>query len=216
MIYLKIILLLVLLLFVMKQPKLKKYSFDTKFNIYRSLMCLYFTLFSFENTINNITNGYNNPFNFKYDGFTDISTWFISYLLLDIIIMIWIKNTRWDLYLHHMWCLCSYIMAFYYDKIGFFFSFLLINEAISIVSGIDSLYMEDKELLKSKKCKLYRKYIIKYIRLPVWIIILLGSLYYINELPQLVYWNGILTSCLMIYLDKYWEKKCDKIINLNI
>lgn len=214
MIIIKIIVLFLFLIFVEKYPKLNNFSDETKFNFYRSLMCLFFTLYSFDNSINNLITGYMEPFDFKFKGFNDISEWFVSYLILDIGKMIWMKNKRWDLYIHHVWCLFSFMIAMYYNKIGFFHSFLLINEGISIVSGIDSMYLEEKELEKSRKCKVFRKNIIKYLRLPVWIIILLISLHKSHNVPTIMFWNGILTSCLMIWLDRYWEQKCDKVISL--
>ena len=214
MIIIKIIVLFFFLIFVEKYPKLTNFNQDTKFNFYSSLMCLFFSLYSFDNSINNLIDGYIEPFNFKFEGFDDISEWFVSYLILDIGKMAWMKNKRWDLYVHHVWCLFSYLIAMYYNKIGFFHNFLLINESISIVSGIDSMYMEENDMEKSKKCKIYRKNIIKYLRLPIWIITLLITLHHTHNIPDIMFWNGILSSCLMIWLDRYWEKKCDKVINL--
>jgi hypothetical protein len=176
-------------------------------------MCLFFSLYSFENTINNLVPGSLNPINYKFDGFTDISQWFVAYLTLDIGKMAWMKNTRWDLYVHHIWCLATYLMGFYYDKIGFFHNFVLITESISIVSGPDSMFIEEKSMDKSKSCKVYRKNIIKYIRRPVWIIALLLILRNANDIHPVLFWNAIVTLCLMIGLDIYWEKKCDKVIN---
>jgi hypothetical protein len=175
-------------------------------------MCLFFSLYSIDNTVNNLVEGYIEPFNFKYEGFNDISEWFMAYLILDIGKMAWMKNTRWDLYVHHIWCLASFGIAYYYDKIGFFHSFVLINEAISIISGIDSMYMEEKSMDKSKACKVYRKNIIKYLRLPIWIITLLMTLHHTHDVPNIMFWNGLISSVLMIWLDRYWEKKCDKVI----
>lgn len=203
------------LIFVEKYPKLNKYNTETKFNFYRSGMCMFFALYSMENTINNLVPGYLEPFDFKFSGFEDISQWFIAYLILDISKMAWMKNTRIDLYVHHGWCLISFLIAFYYNKVGFFHSFLLINEAISIVSGIDSQYLEDGDFAKSKKCKIYRKNIIKYVRLPIWITTLLMTLHHSHNVPDIMFWNGLISSGLMIWLDRYWEKKCDKVIDLN-
>ncbi len=213
MIIIKIIVLFLFLLFVEKYPKLTKFNQDTRFNFYRSLMCLFFSLYSLDNTVNNLISGYIEPFDYKFEGFEDISQWFVSYLILDIGKMAWMKNTRWDLYVHHIWCLASYLIAMYYNKIGFFHSFLLINEAISIVGGIDSMFMEEKDMDKSKKCKVYRKNIIKYLRLPIWIITLLMTLHHTHDVPDIMFWNGLISSCLMIWLDRYWEKKCDKVID---
>jgi len=74
--------------------------------------------------------------------------------------------------------------------------------------------MEEKDMEKSKQCKLYRKNVIKYLRLPVWIITLLVTLHQSHKLPTIMFWNGILTSGLMIWLDRFWEQKCDKVIGL--
>ena len=214
MIIIKIIVLFLFLLFVEKYPKLSNFSSDTKFNFYRSLMCLFFSLYSLDNTVNNLVSGYIEPFDYKFEGFEDISQWFVSYLILDIGKMAWMKSTRWDLYVHHLWCLSTYLIGMYYDKIGFFYSFVLISEAISIVGGIDSLYMEEKAMDKSKTCKIYRKNIIKYLRLPIWIITLLIILHHKHNIPDLIFWNGLISSGLMIWLDRYWEQKCDKVIDM--
>jgi hypothetical protein len=214
MIKIKIIVLFLFLLFVENYPKVKKFSVNTKFNIYRSLMCLFFTLYSIENTVNNLFNGIIEPYDFKYKGFTDISEWFLSYLVLDIGKMIWIKNTRLDLYLHHIAVLITFSAGFYYNKIGFIYSFGLINEILSVLSGIDSIYIEEKLTEESKKCKFYRKNIIKYIRRPIWLIMLLITLYNKNNLPIFIFCNHLIGSIFIIILDIYWERKCNKIIEL--
>lgn len=193
-------------------PQLKQYKFETKFNCYRSLMCIYFSFASFDNTANNLISGYFEPF-FNNESFLEITEIFTAYLLVDIFKMILSKNTRWDLYVHHIWCLIGFVGAQYYELCGFIFSFLLINESISIVSGIDSIFMEDNEMDKSLICKKYRKYIIKYLRLPIWITVLLLILRESHNVPDFIFWYGILTSVIMIYLDTYWEKKCTNIIN---
>lgn len=210
----RIIVLFLFLLFVENYPKLDSYSPDTKFNFYRSLICMFFSLYALDNTLNNLVEGYNNPYDFKTEGFTDIAKWFVAYIILDIGKMIWMKNKRWDLYVHHAWCLIAYCLGFYYDKIGFMASFMLIAESISIVSGVDSKFMEDKDMDKSKLCKIYRKNIIKYIRQPLWIFCLLVTLHHASNLPNAMFWNSLVSSLILMGLDRYWEKKCDKIIEL--
>lgn len=194
-------------------PQLTKYNNNTKFNIYRSLMCLYFTLYSLENSINNIILGYNQPFHFSTPKIKDITRWFVAYITFDLIKMILDKNKRIDLYIHHIWCLGSVLLGKYYGNCSYFYNFLLINEAISIVSGIDKIAIEKGNMYESMKYKIYRKNIIKYLRLPIWIITLLITLRYTHKIPKIIWWNGILTSLIMINLDRYWEKKCDKVIN---
>jgi hypothetical protein len=189
-----------------------QFTKETQFNCYRSLVCIYFTFTSLKNTIMNIEM-IQEPFDMKSDDFTDISIWFILYLLFDILIMIHQKNKRVDLYIHHVYCIVTYGMALYYDKIGFIFNFLLICEAISIVNGLDSIYLEKGDMMNSINCKIYRKNVIKYLRLPIWISLLLFILYHNEIIDPIIFWNGLVSSIMLIGLDIYWEEKCNKIIN---
>ena len=213
MLIIKIITLFLFSEFIENYKKLEIYSIETKFNIYRSLMCIYFSLYSLEISINYLPEAYGLPFDFTNDEIGDIQNWFIAYLILDIEKMIITGNKRWDLYVHHIWCLISFWIAQSYDKLGYFHIFLLINESISIVSGIDSIYLEENKKYESMLCKKYRKNIIKFVRLPIWILVLLTTLHHRKDLPDIMFWNGLLTSVLMIGLDCYWEGKCDKVIN---
>jgi hypothetical protein len=192
---------------------LQKYKQETRFNVYRSLMCLYFSLYSLEITINNFTQAVPSNIDLINDETIDITQWFEAYLILDIEKMILSGNTRWDLYLHHIWCLVSFLIAKFYDKCGYLHVFLLINESISIVSGLDSMYLEDDKKYQSMVCKKIRKSLIQYVRFPIWILVILITYYRMNQLPSLLFWNSILTPALMIFLDKYWEGKCQKVID---
>jgi hypothetical protein len=64
----------------------------------------------------------------------------------------------------------SFFIAQYYDKLGYFHVFLLINEAISIVSGVDSIFLEENKKYESMLCKKYiqKSYcvIIQHLRAP--------------------------------------------------
>jgi len=213
MLIIKIITLFLFSEFIENYEKLEKYNIETKFNVYRSLMCIYFSLYSLEISINNFSDAYGIPFDFKSEETLEIQDWFIAYLILDLEKMIILGNTRWDLYVHHIWCLVSFWIAQSYDKCSYFHVFLLINECISIVSGVDSIYLEENKKYESMLCKKYRKNIIKYIRLPVWIMVLLTTIHHRKDLPSIMFWNGLLTSVLMIGLDRYWESKCNQTIN---
>ena len=208
----KIIVLFIFSLFVENYPNMKKYSNETKFNMYRSLLCLYFTLYAFDNLINNFGN-ISDPFTNNNNIYSDISEWFNAYLLLDIIKMIMIKNTRLDLYIHHAIAIIIININLYYNKIGFLGNMLLINEIISIVSGIDSIYIEENKLDESRKCKIFRKNIIKYIRIPIWIIGILIIIYNKNNFSSLLLLFYLLFTFIFILLDNYWLYKCDKVIN---
>lgn len=192
---------------------MNKYKTETKFNVYRSLMCIYFSLYSLEISINNFDEAYGLPFDYKNDDINNLSEWFESYLLLDIEKMIVTGNNRLDLYVHHVWCLVSFWIAKYYNKCGYFHIFLLFNEIISVPSGIDSIYLEEGKHYESMLCKKFRKIIIKNVRLPIWIIVFITTIHHRHDVPSIMFWNGILTPLLMIYLDNYWLGKCQKVID---
>ena len=209
----KILLLYLFWKFVDKFPKLQKYSVDTRFSIYRSLMCLFFTLYSLQNSINHFVNGFNDTFNFKSHDFDDILTWFLAYIIFDLIKMMISKNRRMDLLIHHLFFI---IVSFLYsinDKICYFGSFILLAESISIFSGADKMAMEKNNMIESKDYKVYRKIIIKYLRIPIWITTLLLNLKNTKKIPKILWYLNIFMSLFMIKMDKFWETKCDKIIN---
>lgn len=209
----KFLILLVIWNIVKLNPNLMNYNEKIQFNMYRSLMCLSFTLLSLYTTLKHLKLGFNFPFKYHTSDFNEMHDLFIAYLIFDIIKMVLDKEKRVDLYIHHLWCFGSFLIAKYYNHAGMFHSFILFNEIISVVSGIDGIAMNDNNMEESLKYKKIRKNIIKYIRLPIWIILLIFVIKYTNRVPKLLWYNGILTTFIMIFLDRYWEKKCDKVIN---
>lgn len=210
--YIKILVLFIFWKIIKIHPKFKEYKKETAFSVYRSLMCLFFMLYSLENMINNFKDLFVSPLQ-QRDSYSDISEWFIVYLIMDVIKMIINKNTRIDLYIHHIWCLISIILAKMCGQCGPIHNLVLINEAISIVSGIDLMAMEDNRMKESYYYKLYRRNIIRYLRLPIWIVGLLFVIRHTHKINSLVWWNSVLSSFIMIGLDHYWEKKCNKVVN---
>jgi len=213
MIVIKIFILIIFWNILKTFPPLLNYSENTKFSIYRSLICLILAGFSLQNSFNHFHKGFIDPFTYNHSDLTEIHNVFIAYIIFDLIKISFEKSKRIDLYIHHFWCLGSFLLAKHYGHCGYFHSLLLFNEVISIVSGIDSMAMEDKELIVSAKCKKFRKIIIQYFRLPIWISLFLVVLKFTPKLPTIIWWNGVLTIILMVILDRYWEKKCDKVIN---
>lgn len=209
----QIIILYIFFFIVKHEPHMINYKDETQFNMYRSLMCISFAILSLYNTINNFSLGFNNPFKYHNNDYNMISNLFISYIIIDLFHMGVTKNKRFDLYIHHIWCLISFFLAQHYNHCGFFHNFLLFSEIISIVSGIDSIYREEGDDYNSMLCKKFRKNIIKYIRLPIWIILFLFTIKYMNKIPRILFYNGLISSVIMLCLDRYWEKQCDKIIN---
>ena len=195
-------------------PVLSKYNNDVKFNYYRSLMCLTFTIVGLNILTNHFTEGFRHPFSYLHKHMVEAYHLFFGYLIVDIIKMIASKNTRIDLYIHHILCIGSLIISHHVNKFGYIHCIILICEIISIISGIDSMAMNDNNKIISYKSKKFRKYIIKYVRIPIWIIALLFTIKYTNKISNYLWYNGIILSISMIYLDKYWENKCDTIINM--
>jgi hypothetical protein len=210
--YIKLVVLFIFWKIIKRHPKFKDYKKETVFSMYRSLMCLFFMLYSLENLICNFTDLLNCPTK-ERDCYQNITEWFIVYLIMDIVKMILEKNTRVDLYLHHIWCLISVVLGKYYNNAGAIFNLVLINEAISVVSGADSMAMEDNNMKESYYYKLYRRNIIRYLRLPIWILGLLIVLRHTDKINSSVWWNSVLSSFVMIGLDHYWEKKCNKVVD---
>jgi hypothetical protein len=210
--YIKLVVLFIFWKIIKRHPKFKDYKKETVFSVYRSLMCLFFMLYSLENLICNFKDLFNCPI--KERGcYENITEWFLVYLIMDMGKMILEKNTRIDLYIHHIWCFISVGLGKYYNNSGAIFNLVLINEAISIVSGVDSMAMEDNNMKESYYYKLYRRNIIRYLRLPVWILGLLIVIRHTNKLSSPVWWNSVLSSFVMIGLDHYWEKKCNKVVD---
>ncbi len=210
--YIKLVVLFIFWKIIKRHPKFKDYKKETIFSVYRSLMCLFFMLYSLENLICNFTDLFNCPT--KERGcYENITEWFIVYLIMDIGKMILEKNTRIDLYIHHIWCLISVVLGKYCNNAGAIFNLVLINEAISIVSGVDSMAMEDNNMKESYYYKLYRRNIIRYLRLPIWILGLLIVVRHTDKINSVVWWNSVLSSFVMIGLDHYWEKKCNKVVD---
>ena len=81
----RIILLYCLWIFIKYFPALKKYDSQIKFNVYRSVMCIYFATYSIYNTVNNFSNGMNFPFRYNNQEINDIINWFLAYLIFDLI-----------------------------------------------------------------------------------------------------------------------------------
>ena len=210
--YIKIIVLFIFWKIIKNHPKLKEYKPETAFSVYRSLMCLFFMLFALENLINNFTDLFNQPYTNR-ECYSDITSWFIVYLIMDVLKMILDKNTRIDLYIHHIWCLFVVVSFKYFGISCSIVNLILINEAISIVSGLDLMAMEDNKMKESYYYKVYRKSIIRYIRLPIWILGLLFTIRHTHQSKPILWWISTFTCFLMIGMDHYWEKKCDKVIN---
>lgn len=195
-------------------PYLKKYDIKLKFNIYRSIMCTYFVVKSLE-FLKNENNILQNCFKFN-SSLEPLIILFSSYIIIDIIYTLLRTNKRFDLLLHHLVVLIIIIIGYKNKLVGNIFPILLLNEAISIVSGFDSVELNCKKFKQSVLFKKIRKYIILFIRLPIWFF-MIYQLIKDNELVS----NNIIKvivlsiNIIMIILDFYWFNKCNKFIEKN-
>jgi len=208
----KIVILVVLQSMVHYYPDLKKYNNETRFNYYRSLMCIVFTCLGLHVAVHHFKNGFSHPFSYHHNDMNEIHYIFMAYLIIDMLKLVANNSKRPDLYIHHLLCIGTIIIAICTGKFGYLHSIVLICESISIVTGIDSMAMEENDDYLSYQCKKFRKQIINFVRLPMWIALLVFALKYTNRGPTIIWYNAIFTSIIMIFLDKYWEKKCDKVI----
>ena len=80
---------------------------------------------------------------------------------------------------------------------------------MSVVSGIDSMYISNNEMVNSMYCKKFRIFVIRYIRTPIWIYSSISTILNFSKLP-----NTIIVNCLamqlLCLLDNYWANKCKK------
>ncbi len=199
--------------FISIYPDLIKYNYDIKFNMYRSLMCLIFTILSFVCILKHCKMGFTFPFEYHTDDIRNLHALFIAYILYDIFIMIKTKCKRKELYFHHIFVFIIWFIYSYNGYAGWIFIVILFAEILSVVSGIDRIAMEEGNMKESMMYKKIRKNIIKFIRLPLWIIYFLFNTKYIGRLPSFLTISGYISVAVMINLDIYWEKKCDKVIN---
>lgn len=126
--------------------------------------------------------------------------------------MFCLKSKRKDLFFHHSLCLIVFASSIIQKTNGYMANIILIAEAMSLISGMDKMFLEDKDYEKSSYCKKYRLFIIRYFRLPIWIISIVATLYHSHSLPRITWWIYLSTAFTMILLDRYWENKCIKAI----
>lgn len=198
-------------------PYIKTFDIKIKFNIYRSIMCTYFVIKSLE-FLKNEENIYDYfSHNIKLEPLIIL---FSSYIIIDIIFTLSRTKKRYDLLIHHFIVIGIIIIGYKYKIIGNIFPILLLNEAISIVSGFDSVSLKLGKINESIFFKQIRKYIILGIRLPIWFFLLyicLRESMNKNLIDSYIILNSVkIINILMIILDFYWYNKCNKFISNNM
>ena len=215
-IIIRIVILLIFSKLVYYYPNLKKYKSVTRFNFYRSLMCLYFSFNSLDIIINNFRNGISSPILYKNKSFDNITNWFIAYLAYDLFVIFTNKKKRLDLIIHHLFCFLVYIYQKKNNHCNFLMVLFLITESMSIVSGLDNIAKEENNIKLSCKFKKFRLKIIRNLRIPVWILSLLIFIRFKKHSnSDLQFYFTIIGPLIMIYLDNYWENLCVKFLKKN-
>lgn len=201
-------------------PYIKKYNIKIRFNIYRSLMCTFFVIKSLE-YLKNKPVIFGNYFQSNAK-LSSLFYLFLSYLILDILYVIATsikqKNLkRLDLMVHHLVIVTILITCYRKKLLGDIFPILLLNEAISIVSGFDCAELSKSNYDISIIFKKIRKIIILFIRLPIWS----GLLYLLvnlqndknSKINNTMIILIIIIDIIMLSLDYYWFNKCNKFID---
>ena len=202
-------------LLVKNMPYLKKYDIKLKFSIYRSIMCTFFVIKSllYIASVNNIMD---DTFIFIKE-LEPLFFKFYLYILFDIIFILCRSKKRYDLLIHHFVIILISTLAYNKNILGNILPILLLNEAISILSGFDKISLNNNMISQSILFKQIRKLIIIFIRLPIWIIFLNLSLKNKEILGEL---NSIkiisaFVGLSVIGLDLYWYGKCNEFIKKN-
>ena len=193
---------------------LNKYDTNIKFSVYRSVCCLTIFIYALINIIKVGKRPINNPFFSTSFDINDLNEWFISYLIHDLISMGINKNERIELWFHHILALITFtIPPMLLKNSPYLLNVLLLSEIMSAFSGIDSMYIKDNNMISSMYCKKIRKFVIKYIRTPIWIYSTIVAFMHYNKLPKLVFLNCMVATITLPLMDYYWAKKCQKVID---
>lgn len=158
-------------------------------SLFRSFFCFFISTLSMGSSIIYWNYLITNPLNPTYLS-TIINKLMFSYMIFDTGYFVLVKNTRFELLVHHVICIGLY--GFFWDKL--LLSFCSISEILSAFNWIGILYPNHEWSIK-----LFRLYAIIFIRFGVWILtlgILSKYTYY--------YWFGIIFVFIFISLDCYW------------
>jgi len=177
------------------------------FQLYRSIICTFIALYSTIQIYTKWDKFWNFPIEYvdKHTEWINILT--LSYFISDIFTMICQKNKRIDLWIHHIFCLISLSLhSIYYSNPCILLNGVIMAEFLSTVSGLDAISKYFKYNYILWWTKLYRCFIIIFIRFPIWIslinFVFTCNMYYIAQV------NCILGSIIMCSLDIYWLKLC--------
>jgi len=193
---------------------LEKYDNKIKFSIFRSICCLTIFIYAVLNVFKYGKKPVLNPFFSTSFDIKDLNDWFVAYLLHDLICMAINKTDRIELWFHHIFSLFTFVIPpLYMNNSCYILNVLLLSELMSVFSGIDSMFINDNEMRKSMFCKKIRKFVIRYVRTPIWIYVIILAILNYKKLPKIVLLNCGVAAIVMPFLDYFWAKKCQKVID---
>lgn len=193
---------------------LNKYDVNVKFSIFRSICCLTMVIYALLNITKYGKTPLLNPFFSTSFDIKDLNHFFVAYLLHDLINMAITKTDRAELWFHHIFALITFTLSpIVLKNSPMILNILLLAESLSIVSGVDSMYIYTNKMKHSMYCKKFRKFVIRYVRTPIWIYSIISTLTNYDKLPNLLIVNSVIAMIVMPLLDHYWANKCQKVID---
>lgn len=201
---------LYLILVIFLKLLINKYfaNINENHSLFRSFFCFFISTLSLFNSVIEWNNLITNPVGFTYLS-TIINKFMLSYMLVDTLYFISIKNMRVELLLHHIICIILY--GLFYDKA--ILSFCACAEILSAFNWIGILYPKIEWTNK-----LFRLYSIIFIRIFIWFYTMFFMLDYAFYNYLTIYF-----CIIFICLDCYWALiiianyyKYEKIIKKNI
>jgi len=177
--------------------------------IYRSLVCFYISINSTKICYDNIEEFRINPTNYTNKEISYLNNFILSFFVSDLINLYFHDIRRLSLILHHIFCIFIYYThCVYLKNSSLIFTFFAMAEYISIVSGLDEFFKYQEMKNTQFWTKLFRAFVILFIRIPIWTYLLV--ICYSYNLPYYSRVSCILGFAVMTSLDIYWLNICLK------
>ena len=187
--------------------------------LYRSIVCGSVSLAA---AIITIVHWQSSPFT-KSLGIHAVNQTMIGFLALDVCLMAYHRNTRLELWAHHVFCLATYvIMVEYFDHSNLLLAMMSMGESLSIMSGVDALLnVITLNVITFNKTTRYNQYssitkwfrmgIIVFVRFPLWLYLAYITVHFAT--PLVVRINSAIGVYVMILMDAHWFKRCHCVVH---
>lgn len=175
----------------------KGFSDYMKFSIYNSISVLFMVIYSLYNI-------YTFPLRLPLENLNNIislNEWFIVFLFLNIILMLVYKIKTPNEWFNNIVLLYVFLSI----KKMYISNILLLTQSIRVFNGIYLYYIEIKQKHKEISAQKIRKWMINYIRLPIWILFFIFTLYNYNVINIIL----MIFPLIMIIYDRFVINKID-------